>query len=198
MSRKVDRKARRDGLVSAAAQVFSERGVANTSVSDIVKAAGVAQGTFYLYFDSKDEIILAVVECFVDDMIVVLEKVVATPADSAVDEFLALSSAMGELTALPGAADLSEFLHAPENRALHDRLADRLTPCLVPIFQGLIERGVAQGVFSVPDSAAATWFVLGGLQSTELRGVPVAELPAALAAATELALRVLGHTEIPA
>ncbi|MBN1628589.1 MAG: TetR/AcrR family transcriptional regulator [Thermoleophilia bacterium] len=171
--------------------------MANTSVSDIVKAAGVAQGTFYLYFDSKDAIVLAVVERFVDEMITVLEDVAAAPADSAVDEFRALSSAMGELTALPGAADLSEFIHAPENRAIHDRLADRLTPCLVPVFQEVIQRGIAQGVFSVPDPAAATWFVLGGLQSTESRGVPVAELPAALAAATELALRVLGYVEAP-
>jgi AcrR family transcriptional regulator len=194
MPRTFDRKIRFDGLVSAAAQVFAEQGVAGTSVSDIVKAAGVAQGTFYLYFDSKDDVVLAVVERFVDITIAALEEAIARPATSAIDEFRALCKALGDLTALPGAADLSAFLHAPQNRAIHDRMADQLTPRLVPAVQGVIERGVAQGVFAVADTLAAAWFVIGGLQSIELVGVPLSELPSALSAATGLALRVLGYS----
>jgi AcrR family transcriptional regulator len=198
MPRTVDRKVRFEGLVSAAAQVFAQQGVAATSVSDIVKAAGVAQGTFYLYFDSKDDVVLAVVERFVDTMIAALEEAINRPATSAIEEFRALCTALGDLTALPGAADLSQFLHAPQNRAIHDRMADQLTPRLVPVVQGVIERGVAQGVFAVPDASAAAWFVIGGLQSIELVGVPLFELPSALSAATVLALRVLGCAGDPA
>lgn len=58
----VDRAVKRAELAGAAARVFGERGVAGTAVSDIVKAAGVAQGTFYPYFDSKDDVLLAVAE----------------------------------------------------------------------------------------------------------------------------------------
>ena len=47
---------RRDQLVAAARRVFEKKGFARTSVSDIVKAAGVAQGTFYLYFKEKNDI----------------------------------------------------------------------------------------------------------------------------------------------
>ncbi len=43
-------------LISAAKKIFSEKGYYDTKVSDIVKEAGVAQGTFYLYFKSKEEI----------------------------------------------------------------------------------------------------------------------------------------------
>jgi len=197
MPRTVDRKVRFDGIVSAAALVFAEQGVAGTSVSDIVKGAGVAQGTFYLYFKSKDDVVLAVVERFVDTMIAALEDAVTRPAPSAIDEFRALCMALGDLTAMPGAADLSSFLHSPQNRAMHDRLADQLTPRLVPIVQRVIKRGVAQGVFAVPDTRAAAWFVIGGLQSIELLGVSLAELPSALSAATYLALRVLSCTGAP-
>jgi len=48
---RADREARRSELAQVAARVFAERGVAGTAVSDIVTAAGVAQGTFYLYFE---------------------------------------------------------------------------------------------------------------------------------------------------
>jgi AcrR family transcriptional regulator len=43
-------------LVSAAVDLFYEKGFERTRISDIVGKAGVAQGTFYLYFKSKDEV----------------------------------------------------------------------------------------------------------------------------------------------
>ena len=80
MPRTVDRQARRAEIVSAAAVAFAEQGVACTAVSDIVKAAGVAQGTFYLYFESKDDVVLAVAELFGDALIGAIEGAVAAPA----------------------------------------------------------------------------------------------------------------------
>ncbi len=58
----------REKLIRAAIKVFSEKGFFNTKVSDIVKEAGVAQGTFYIYFKSKEEIFLKIVE-FVESQI---------------------------------------------------------------------------------------------------------------------------------
>lgn len=46
--------ATRQRIMAAAEAVFAERGYYQTSVSEIVRQAGVAQGTFYLYFDGKE------------------------------------------------------------------------------------------------------------------------------------------------
>ncbi len=43
-------------LLAAATSVFAQKGFHETKVSDIVAAAGVAQGTFYLYFKSKNDV----------------------------------------------------------------------------------------------------------------------------------------------
>jgi AcrR family transcriptional regulator len=51
-------------LLDAAIDVISEKGLDNTSISDIVKKAGVAQGTFYLYFSSKKALIPAIADNF--------------------------------------------------------------------------------------------------------------------------------------
>ena len=51
---------------------------------------------------------------------------------------------------------------------------------------------VAERVFSVGDPRAAAWFVLAGLQSVELAGTAIPDMPAALTTATALALRALG------
>lgn len=50
------REVRRAQILEAALRVFAERGYHAASVSDLVEAAGVARGTFYLYFDSKDAV----------------------------------------------------------------------------------------------------------------------------------------------
>src|SRR5450759_1178161 len=192
MPRVVKREARRAELVSAAASLFSERGVAKTTVSDIVKVAGVAQGTFYLYFDSKDEVVLAVVERMGEATIDgAAARVEAGP--SAVDKLLILRDLLSDVGSEPGAAELIELMHRPENRALHDRFAEDLTPRFVPLVEEIVEQGVAEGVFNVEDTRAAAWFVLAGLQSVELAGTAVPEMPAALAKATGFALRALGY-----
>ena len=46
----------KDYLLDAAVRKFHQKGYQKTRISDIVSEAGVAQGTFYLYFKSKEEI----------------------------------------------------------------------------------------------------------------------------------------------
>ncbi|WP_457635289.1 TetR/AcrR family transcriptional regulator [Persephonella sp.] len=64
----------RDKLIISAIKVFSEKGFYNTKVSDIVQEAGVAQGTFYIYFKSKEEIFLRIVQLIVSNMVNIIDK----------------------------------------------------------------------------------------------------------------------------
>ena len=198
MPRVVDRTARRAELAAAAARVFAERGVANTSVSDIVKAAGVAQGTFYLYFATKDDVVLAVVDEMAGRMIEGITAAVEAAGSTAVEKFLGLRDVLMAFDVDPTAVELADFMHRPENRALHDRMAEHFVPALIPLMESIVIQGVSEGVFNVRDSRAAAWFVLGGLQSAELSGTPVAEMPAAILAVTGFALRALGYAAVSA
>lgn len=57
MTKLEEKKARKkDALYTAAFDLFTNKGASETSISDIVKAAGVAKGTFYLYFKDKYDI----------------------------------------------------------------------------------------------------------------------------------------------
>jgi len=53
---------KRDALLRAAIDVFAERGYFNAQVADVAKAAGVAAGTVYLYFRSKDDLLISIFE----------------------------------------------------------------------------------------------------------------------------------------
>lgn len=60
---------KREKIIQAAITVFKEKGIEKTKISDIVKIAGVAQGTYYLYFPSKLSVMPAIAEVMVDKLI---------------------------------------------------------------------------------------------------------------------------------
>jgi AcrR family transcriptional regulator len=55
---------RRQHILDAATWVFARKGYRQAAISDIVARADVARGTFYLYFDSKEQVLLSIVEDF--------------------------------------------------------------------------------------------------------------------------------------
>src|SRR4051812_46636234 len=73
--------ARRRQLLSAATTVFARRGYRAAGVSDIVAEAGVARGSFYLYFESKAQVFLAIADDFYDRLeIAIAEGAAGVPA----------------------------------------------------------------------------------------------------------------------
>jgi AcrR family transcriptional regulator len=67
MSRTVmDKETRHHLLVDAAIEVFAAKGYRVASIADIIAKAGVARGTFYLYFQSKEEVFNAALDRFLD------------------------------------------------------------------------------------------------------------------------------------
>jgi TetR/AcrR family transcriptional regulator, fatty acid metabolism regulator protein len=53
---------KRDAILRAAIDTFAERGYFNAQVADVARAAGVAAGTVYLYFKSKDDLLVSIFE----------------------------------------------------------------------------------------------------------------------------------------
>ncbi|MDE5916914.1 MAG: TetR/AcrR family transcriptional regulator, partial [Oscillospiraceae bacterium] len=48
-----NKRLKRESLLKTAFSIFTDKGVSKTSISEIVEKAGVAKGTFYLYFKDK-------------------------------------------------------------------------------------------------------------------------------------------------
>src|SRR6476646_1435773 len=53
---------KRDAILRAAIDVFAERGYFNAQVADVARSAGVGAGTVYLYFRSKDDLLISIFE----------------------------------------------------------------------------------------------------------------------------------------
>lgn len=55
-------------VLKAAAQLFQVSGIHSTSIEDITNAAGIAKGAFYKHFDSKETLIVELIQRFSDDI----------------------------------------------------------------------------------------------------------------------------------
>lgn len=60
---------KREAILRAAVKIFARKGYFNSKVSDIASEAGIADGTVYLYFKSKDEVLRSVFDRTMSDFI---------------------------------------------------------------------------------------------------------------------------------
>jgi TetR/AcrR family transcriptional regulator, fatty acid metabolism regulator protein len=74
---------KRDAILRAAIDVFAERGYFNAQVADVARAAGVAAGTVYLYFRSKDDLLVSIFERTVRERLTEGRAAVADLSDPA-------------------------------------------------------------------------------------------------------------------
>ncbi len=69
---------KRERILRAAVDVFAQNGYFNAKVSEIAKAAGVADGTIYLYFDGKEDLLVTIFREHTRNYLQSLERSLAT------------------------------------------------------------------------------------------------------------------------
>jgi AcrR family transcriptional regulator len=196
--RTAQREVRRGELIEAAVTVFSAKGVAAASVDDIVRAAGVAKGTFYLYFATKDDAVNAVASALVEG---VAERVQAVATDSMlspVERLLAFGAGVREVGDEPYERELIEVFHRPENRLLHDRIGERALVRLAPVIAGVISDGIEAGQFRQQNPHHAAAYVMACFGSLHEVVTAHEALPEAIDELNAFVLRGLGYDgEVP-
>ena len=136
---------RKTKILESAVKLFKEKGYEHTVVSDIVKEAGIAQGTFYLYYKSKDDIFVAVLEHFQESMIEELVQIQERTDLNPVQKLNYLTSL--EFTLNREQDDLVLQMHLEKNAGIHQRYLIRTINRLTPIYASIIEEGIKEGFF---------------------------------------------------
>lgn len=140
---------RRKELIEAAEELFRTKGCEQTSVSDIVKKVGVAQGTFYYYFESKDGILDAVLDHYLMDH---LEPAIMNiMADGSLNAMQKVQMIVDEsLSFQTGEKKVMEFLHADKNMVSHQKYMLKVRDTFVPLIAGALKEGIEEGLFTIP------------------------------------------------
>jgi len=145
---------RRADLVDAGRALFLSKGVAATSVDDITNRAGVSKGLFYLYFESKDDLL----QTLQDQFSVELADRIRAATNSVADWGARLDACVQAISgSYREQHDLHEvlFRHGGHASASH-----QATHALVlQAVSDLLAGGVAAGAFDVDDPDATAVFV---------------------------------------
>jgi AcrR family transcriptional regulator len=163
---------RRSELISTAQQFFFTKGYENTSVSDIVKAVGVAQGTFYYYFDSKIAILEALVTEITSQMITQFQSIIADENLNAIQKWTKAIQGIGDWK-FERKTELFTFarvLSKDENLLLRYKLVHSRMQAFAPLLAEIIVQGVEEGVFETeyPDEAAEIAYAISNAFSEKL------------------------------
>ena len=67
-TRETNKTKNRQAIIEAGIRVFIDKGVSETTVRDIIRSTGLASGTFYNYFNSKEEVLVAIFDDFAKEI----------------------------------------------------------------------------------------------------------------------------------
>lgn len=158
-----DPEERKNEIMDAAQELFVMKGYEDTAVSDIVKKVGVAQGLFYYYFKSKDEILDAVLDRFTQ---AVMESVQHIATDKSLSEPQKIQAIMDKFLSLGASSGgLVDYIHRKENLNMHKKISERVVKQFVPMIIEIVKQGIQEGVFDTHYPEEAVEFLLLGLES---------------------------------
>ncbi|HHD16932.1 MAG TPA: TetR/AcrR family transcriptional regulator [Euryarchaeota archaeon] len=154
---------RRTEIIETAVELFAQHGYDETSVNMIIDRIGIAKGTFYHYFSSKDELLEEIVDLMVEKVEGGVDEI------SGRDDMNALEK-MAELTRFfrtigIGWERISEFLHEERNAHWHLKLEKKLLPSLIDSYRRIIEQGVREGIFDVELPRETAVALLGAINA---------------------------------
>lgn len=149
---------RRKDILKAALTLFREKGYEKTVISDIVKLAGIAQGTFYIYYKSKEDVFLAVLENLREEIVEKLIEIQKRKDLNAVQKFNLITKVEFDLNRRQD--DLFLQLHTEKNAGVHQKFIVNAINKLIPIYTSVIGQGVKEGSFNTNYPKEAAEYIL--------------------------------------
>jgi AcrR family transcriptional regulator len=161
----MERSARREQVLACAIGIFSRKGYHATTVSDIIDEAGVARGTFYLYFKSKRAIFDELLDDFLQQILQQLRRVsVVDGGPSPLEQMRGnVERILGVLLCNQAMARI--LLHeAVGLDADFDHKLEEFYGRLVSLTEGALRLGQQMGLVTACDVSVAARCVLGSMK----------------------------------
>jgi AcrR family transcriptional regulator len=152
---------RRQEIVATARELFQKNEYEKTAMQDVMDRLGIAKGTIYHYFKSKEELLEAVVEDIVTENIAHLQESLNATQGNALDKLRVLITS-GNLA--DDQDEILEHLHRPGNIGLHTRQLAVTLSRLAPLYASLIRQGCEEGLFQSEHPLECAEFILAGIQ----------------------------------
>ncbi|MED3025985.1 MULTISPECIES: TetR/AcrR family transcriptional regulator [Bacillus cereus group] len=140
---------RRKEILETAERLFITKGYTKTTVNDILKEIGIAKGTFYHYFKSKEEVMDEIIMRIIKDDVAKAKVIVSNPNIPVLEKLFRVLMEQS-----PKSGDVKdkmiEQFHQPNNAEMHQKSIVQSIIHLSPVLAEILEQGIDEGVFSTP------------------------------------------------
>lgn len=159
---------RKKELIEIAEQLFITKGYEQTAVSDIVKEAHVAQGTFYYYFKTKEEILDLITDRYIRFNFEGYEKIANEKGPDALEKIIKIFQFSSSFR--NNRHGLIQYLHEDKNAHLHLKFERKLPLMIAEPLSKIISQGVKEKIFNTafPQEAAKAFI---GISAMVMQGI---------------------------
>ncbi|WP_234447838.1 TetR/AcrR family transcriptional regulator [Viridibacillus soli] len=139
---------RRNEILDAADELFGRKGFDGTSTNDILEKVGIARGTLYYHYKSKEDIMNALIERYTVLLLGAAKEIAADKSipinERIIRVVMALNISGGN------GKEIIEHVHKPQNALMHQKIQKVIINGVPPILAEIIREGIEQGLFSTP------------------------------------------------
>lgn len=142
---------RKNEILEAAAILFQKNGFEQTSIHDIQEMVGIARGTLYHHFKSKEEIMDAILKKQSEQMLLAARKIAEDKTIPIEERIIRTAMALKlEKAEGAGSKELIEQLHKPQNALMHQKTKRIIMQQVPPILAEIIKDGIDQELLDTP------------------------------------------------
>ena len=138
---------RRKEILETAERLFITKGYTKTTVNDILKEIGIAKGTFYHYFKSKEEVMDEIIMRIIKEDVAKAKVIVSNPNIPVLEKLFRVL-----IEQSPKSGDVKdkmiEQFHQPNNAEMHQKSLVQSIIHLSPVLTEILEQGIEEGIFS--------------------------------------------------
>lgn len=154
-----DPEERRKELIDTAERLFITNGYDQTAVCDIMKKVNLSQGAFYYYFESKEDVLVAILE----KNVAVMESALRQTADRIdLDEAVKLNTMFNQFISVTiSGKKIHNYIHQEMNATLHKKLIKiKLSARIAQIMAEVISKGMEKGRFNVAHPLETSYLLI--------------------------------------
>ncbi|WP_339224324.1 TetR/AcrR family transcriptional regulator [Paenibacillus sp. FSL H8-0332] len=141
---------RRNEILDAAEELFGQKGFDGTSTGDILGRVGIARGTLYYHFKSKEDIMDALIERTNATILHAAQQIAEDKSIPVIERILRAVMALNISSGDGSSTEIMEHIHKPQNALMHQKIQKAVIRSVPPILAPIISEGIEQGIFNTP------------------------------------------------
>jgi AcrR family transcriptional regulator len=139
---------RKNEILDAADKLFTQKGFDGTSTNDILETVGIARGTLYYHFKSKEDIMDSLIDRYSTGLLNRAKEVAENKSIPVYERIVQTVMALNMNH--DSGKEIIEHIHKPQNALMHFKAQKAILNGLTPILTEIVEEGIEQGLCTTP------------------------------------------------